>query len=129
MGGDFELYCLKLKNPLRIPKILIPFPVGMWVQCSFPIGMKFQGIFLTGDKFSADISSGEGVPPGLWHGGVYLEIKIGKGIDLKPLKSSQVNQGSLPHDIEMYERNPKPGRFEDISAHFWQKEVMSQNQY
>ena len=37
------------------------------------MGMKFQDIFLTGDKFSADFSSGEGVPPGLWYGGVLKE--------------------------------------------------------
>ena len=60
-GGDFEFYCLQLKNR----KILMLFSVGMRVQCSFPMGMKFQGIFLTGEKFSADFSSGEGVPPGL----------------------------------------------------------------
>ena len=63
--GKFEFYCLQLKNPVRIPKIIMLFPVGMRVQCSFPMGMKFQGIFLTGDKFSVDFSSGEGVPTGL----------------------------------------------------------------
>ena len=65
MGGDFEFYCLQLKNPVGIPKILMFFPVGMRVQCSLPMGIKFQGIFLTRDKFSADFSNGEGVPPGL----------------------------------------------------------------
>ena len=64
MCGDFKFYCLQLKNPVGIPKILMLFSVGMRVQCSFPIGMKFQGIFLTGDKFSADFSSGEGGPTG-----------------------------------------------------------------
>ena len=29
MGGVFELYCLQLKNPVGIPKILMFFPVGM----------------------------------------------------------------------------------------------------
>ena len=48
MGGDFEFYCLQLKNPVRIPEVLMLFLVGMKVQCSFPIGMKFQGISLTG---------------------------------------------------------------------------------
>ena len=71
MGEDFDFYCLQLKNPVGIPKISMLFQVGMRVQCSFPMGMNFQGIFLTGEKFSANISSGEGVPPGLWHGGVY----------------------------------------------------------
>ena len=37
MGGDFEFYCLQLKNPVGIPKILMLFPVGMRVQCSFPM--------------------------------------------------------------------------------------------
>ena len=73
MGGDFEFYCLQIKNPVVISKMLMLFPVGMRVQCSFPMGMKFQGFFLTGDKFSADFSSGEGVPPGLWYGGVLKE--------------------------------------------------------
>ena len=48
-GGDFEFYCLQLKNPVGIPKVLMLFPVGMRVQCSIPMGIKFQGIFLTGD--------------------------------------------------------------------------------
>ena len=65
MCGDFEFYCLQLKSPVGIPKILMCLPVGMGVQCSFPMGMKFHGIFLTGDKFSADFSSGEWVPPRL----------------------------------------------------------------
>ena len=71
MGEEFEFYCLQLKKPVGIPKILVFFPVGMRFQCSFPMGMEFQGIFLTGDEFSVDFSSGEGVPSGLWHGGVY----------------------------------------------------------
>ena len=50
-GWDFEFYCLQLKNPVGIPKILMLFPVEMRLQCSFPMGMKFQGIFLTEDKF------------------------------------------------------------------------------
>ena len=29
MGGEFEFYCLKFKNPVGIPKILMLFPVGM----------------------------------------------------------------------------------------------------
>ena len=65
MRGNFKYYCLQLKNPLVIPKML--FPVGMKLQYSFPMGMKFQGIFLTGEKFSADFFSGEGVLPGLCH--------------------------------------------------------------
>ena len=67
-GGDFELYCLQLKKPVGIPKILMLFPVGIRVQYIFPIGMKFQGIFLNGNKFLADFSSEEGVQPGLRHG-------------------------------------------------------------
>ena len=31
IGGDFEFYCLQLKNPVGIPKILKVFPVGMTV--------------------------------------------------------------------------------------------------
>ena len=58
MGWDFELYCLQLKNPVGIPKILMLFLVRMRLQCSFPIGIKFQDIFLSGDKFSTDFSSG-----------------------------------------------------------------------
>ena len=58
MGEDFEFYCLQLKNPVEIPKILVFFLVGMRVQCNFPMGMEFQGIFLTGHEFSADFSSG-----------------------------------------------------------------------
>ena len=65
MDGDFEFYCLQLKNPMGIFKILMLIPVGKRVQCRFPMGMKFRGIFLTRDKFSADFSNGEGVPPGL----------------------------------------------------------------
>ena len=65
MGGDFEFYFLKLKNPMGIPKILMLFPLGMRFQRSFPISVKFQGIFLTGDKFLKDFSSEEGVPAGL----------------------------------------------------------------
>ena len=56
MGGDFEFYCLQLKNPVGIPKILMLFPVGMRVQCSFPTGMKFQGISRSGDDYLADFS-------------------------------------------------------------------------
>ena len=51
MGGAFEFYCLQIKNPVGIPKILMLFPVVIRVQCRVPLGMKFQGIFLTGDKF------------------------------------------------------------------------------
>ena len=29
MGGDFEFYCLQLKNPVGIPKIQMVFPVGI----------------------------------------------------------------------------------------------------
>ena len=29
MGGGFVFYCLQLKNPVEIPKILMLFPVGM----------------------------------------------------------------------------------------------------
>ena len=36
--GDFKYYCLQLKNPVLIPKML------------FPVGMKFQGNFLSGEK-------------------------------------------------------------------------------
>ena len=36
MDGDFEFYCLQLRNPVGIPKILMLFPVGMRVKCSFP---------------------------------------------------------------------------------------------
>ena len=57
MGGDFELYCLQLKNSVGIPKIVMLFPVRMRVQCFSPMGMKFQGIFLTGDVFLGDFSS------------------------------------------------------------------------
>ena len=38
MGGDFELYCLQLKTPVAISKILMIFPVGTRVQCSFQWG-------------------------------------------------------------------------------------------
>ena len=62
---DFEFYCLQLKNPVGIPKIMMFFLVGMRVLYSFPMGMKLQGIFLAGDKFSADFSTGEVVSPGL----------------------------------------------------------------
>ena len=65
MGRDFKFYCLQLKNPVGIPKILVFFLVGMRVLCIFPMGMEFQGIFLTGDEFWTIFSSGEGVPPGL----------------------------------------------------------------
>ena len=68
-GGDFEFYCLQLKNPVGIPKILVFFLVGMRVQWGFPMGMEF---LLTGDEFVANFSSGEGVPLGLWYGGVML---------------------------------------------------------
>ena len=68
MGGGFKFYCLQLKILVGIPKILVFFQVGMEVQCNFPMGMKFQGILSAGDDFSPDFSSGEGVPPGLWHG-------------------------------------------------------------
>ena len=74
MGEEFEFYCLQLKKPVGIPKILVFFPVWMRFQCSFPMGMEFQGIFLTGDEFWANFSSGEGVPPGLWYGGVFMKI-------------------------------------------------------
>ena len=39
MGGDFEFYCLQLKNPVGIPKILMLLPVGMRVKCSIPMGI------------------------------------------------------------------------------------------
>ena len=38
------------------------------------MGMNFHSIFLTGDEILADISSGWGVPPGLWEGGVWWEM-------------------------------------------------------
>ena len=56
MGGDFEFYCLQLKKPVGISKILVFFLVGTWVQC-FPVRMEFQGIFLTEDEFWANFSS------------------------------------------------------------------------
>ena len=62
-GGDFEFYCLQLKNPVGIPKILMLFPVGMRVQCSFLMGMKFQGIFLTGTNFRLIFLVGRGSNP------------------------------------------------------------------
>ena len=65
MGGDFEFYCLQLRNPVGIPKNLVLFPVGTRIQCSFPMGVKFHVIFFAEDEFSTDFSSGEGVPPGL----------------------------------------------------------------
>ena len=64
-GWDFEFYCLQLKKPVGIPKILVFFLVGMRIQCSFPMGIEFQCNFLTGDEFGANFFSGEGVPPGL----------------------------------------------------------------
>ena len=57
-GWDFESYCLQLKIPVRIPKILVFFLVRMRSQCSFPVGK-------TGDEFWAIFSSGEGFLPGL----------------------------------------------------------------
>ena len=63
MGRDFEFYCLQLKKPVGIPKIV--GIVGMRVLCNFPMEIEFQGIFLTGDEFGAIFSSGVEVPPGL----------------------------------------------------------------
>ena len=50
MGGDFKFYCLQLKNPVGIPKILVFSLVGMRAQCSFS-GDGISGYFLTGDEF------------------------------------------------------------------------------
>ena len=69
MGWNFEFYCLQLKNPVVIPKMLMLFLVGMRVQCSFQMGMKFQGIFLTGDDFLADFSTGYGPTSSVTRGG------------------------------------------------------------
>ena len=69
ISGDCEFYCLQLKSPVGISKILLLFPVGMRVQCSFPMAMKFQGIFFTKDKFLAEFS----VRWGIWS--VHLRLK------------------------------------------------------
>ena len=62
MGGDFELYCLQLKNAVGIPKILMLFPVGMRFQCSFCNVDEISGYFSHRDLFLTDFSSGEGIP-------------------------------------------------------------------
>ena len=41
LNGDFEFYCLQLKNPVGFPKILMLFPVGMRDKYSLPMGIKF----------------------------------------------------------------------------------------
>ena len=59
MGGDFEFYCLQLKNPVGILKILMLFPVGMRVQCSFPMGI-FRVFFSPGTNFRPIFPVGRG---------------------------------------------------------------------
>ena len=56
--NEWGFQILLFTAPVRIPKILMFFPVGMRVQCSFPMGINFQSIFLTGDDNLADFSSG-----------------------------------------------------------------------
>ena len=108
MGKDFKFYCLQLKNPVGIPKILMLFLVGMRVQCRFPIGMKFQGIFHTEDKFTADFSSGEGVPPGLVINFVlsskYLQIFF-------PAVRRREHNKTKPH---LKQKTPSSNRFSPI---------------
>ena len=53
-GGDFEFYCLQLKNPVGIREILMPFPVEMRFQCSF--SQTFWRIFFIASSSSSELS-------------------------------------------------------------------------